>query len=158
MRAGEGPGNACLIAKLLLKTPDRPLEDIHGTTLAPYFSSGDAESLRARLTSLVNAVSAAEPDDEKARTVIRNFEQWADGLYRTTKEVLLEAVSARSHVTIHMFQWIQGITELLQALSNASACDRHSQKELRSHARWLFATLDWIPRDEKSVTFVENFS
>ena len=106
---------------------------------------------------MVNTVLAAEPDDESAKTVIRNFEQWADGLHRTTKEVLLKAVAARSHFTIHMLQWIQGVTEFLLALSNASACDRHSQKELRSHARWLIATLDWIPRDEKSVTFAENF-
>ena len=149
--------NASLIAELLLKAPDRPIEDIHGTTLAPYFSSGDSESLRAQLTGLINAVSAVEPDDKSAKTAIRNFEQWADGLYRTTKELLLKAVAARSHFTIHMLQWIQGVTELLLALSNASACDRHSQKELRGHARWLIATLDWIPRDEKSVTFAENF-
>ena len=105
----------------------------------------------------MNAVSAAESDNESAKTVIRNVEQWADGLYRTTKELLLKAVAARSHFTIHMLQWIQGVTELLLALSNASACDPHSQRELRSHARWLIATLDWIPNDEKSVTFAENF-
>ena len=149
--------NASLIAELLLKAPDRPIEDIHGSTLAPYFSSGDAESLRAQLTDLVNAVLAAEPDNESAKTVIRNFEQWADGLYRTTKELLLKAVAARSHFTIHMLQWIQGVTELLLALSNASACGAHSQRELRSHAWWLIATLDCIPRDEKSVMFAENF-
>lgn len=149
--------NAAFVAELLLKAPDKPIEDIHGSTLAPYFSSGDAESLRAQLTDLVNAVSAAEPDNESAKTVIRNVEQWADGLYRTTKELLLKAVAARSHFTIHMLQWIQGVTELLLALSNASACDPRSQRELRSHARWLIATLDWIPNDEKSVTFAENF-
>ena len=88
------------IATVLLKAPDRSVEDIHGRTLAPYFSSGDMESLRSRLTDLVNAVSAAEPDNENAQTVIRNFEQWADDLHRTAKEVLLEAIAARSHFTI----------------------------------------------------------
>ena len=54
--------NASFVAELLLKASDKPIEDIHGSTLAPYFSSGDAESLRAQLPDLVKAVSAAEPD------------------------------------------------------------------------------------------------
>ena len=155
---GKVRENASMIAKLFLKNPDPPLEDIHGTMLlAPYYSSGDMQSLRAQLTYLVNAVSEVEPDNENAKTFIRNFEQWADGLNRTTKELLLEAIVARSHFTIHMFQWIRGVSEILLVASNAPACDHHSQKELRSHARWLIATLDWIPKDQESVTFVETF-
>ena len=154
---GKVRDNVSLIAKLLLKVPDTPLENIHGTILAPYFSSGDMQSLRTQLTDVANAALGAEPDNENARTVIRNFEQWADGLYRTTKDLLLEAVAARSHFTIHMFQWIQGVTELLLAISNAPACDDHDKRDLRSHARWLIATLGWIPPDQESVTFVETF-
>ena len=149
--------NAFTIAKLFLKVPDTPLEVIHGTMLAPYFSSGDMQSMRVQLTVLVKAVAAAEPDDENAHTVIRNFEEWADGLYRGTREVLLEAIVSTSHFTIHMFQWIQGVTEILLVASNAPACDRHSQKELRSHAGWLIATLGWVPEDQESVTFVATF-
>lgn len=37
------------------------------------------------------------------------------------------------------------------------ACDHHSHEELKKHARWLIATLTWIPDDKESVKFVENF-
>ena len=149
--------NVSLVARMVLKVPDTPLSDIHGTTLGPYYSSSELQGLRVRLTHVVNATLDAEADDERAKTVIRNFEQWADGLHRPTKELLLEAIAARSHFTIHMFQWIQGFNELLLVASHAPACDRHSQRELRSHARWLIATLDWVPEDEDSVKFVETF-
>jgi hypothetical protein len=56
-----------------------------------------------------------------------------------------------------MIQWITGVTEILLAVSNAPACDDHSRGKLREHARWLIATLTWIPDDKESVTFVENF-
>ena len=148
--------NASLVAKVFLKVPDTPLEDIHGTTLAPYYSSSDLQSLRAQVTALVDAVSAVEPDNENAQAVIRNLERWADGLHAPTKELVLQAIAARSHFTIHLFQWIRGFTELLLAASNARVCDLHTQKDLRSHARWLIATLDWVPGDEDSVMFVEN--
>ena len=124
--------------------------------LAPYYSSGDMQSLRARLTELVNAVSTAEPDNERAQTVIGNLEQWAEDLHRTTKELLRDAVKSRSHFTIHLFQWIQGVTEILLVASNAPACDDRSQRELRNHAGWLIATLDWVPEDQESVRFAEN--
>ena len=149
--------NVSLVASTVLKVPDTPLEDIHAATLAPYYSSSDFQSLRGLLTDLVNSVAAAEPDDEDARTVLRNFGHWANDLHRPTRELLLEAIAARSHFTIHMFQWIQGLSELLLAASNAPACDRPSQSQLRSHARWLLATLDWIPDEKASVTFVEKF-
>ena len=149
--------NVSLIAKLSLMVPDTPLASIHGTMLAPYYSSGDMHALRIQLAELVNAVSQAEPENANARTVIQNFEKWANGLHRTTTELLLAAIGVRSHFTIHMFQWIQGVTEILLVASNAPACAPRSRKELRSHARWLIATLDWMPEDQESVTFVETF-
>ncbi|MDE0711428.1 MAG: hypothetical protein OXH60_04745 [Rhodospirillales bacterium] len=149
--------NVVFVAKLLLKVPSVPIGNIHASTLAPYYSSSDMQSLRVHLTELVNAAGAAEADDENARTVIRNLEGWSDGLYRTTKELLLESIAVRSHFTIHMFQWIQGFTEILLAASNAPACDPHTRLDLRKNAGWLIATLDWIPKDEETVTFVETF-
>lgn len=149
---GKVRGNVSLIASTVLKVPNTPLEHVHTATLAPYF-----ESLRTPLVALVEAVVAAEPDDEGARTVLRNFGHWSGDLHRPTRELLLGAIAARSHLTIHMFQWIQGLSELLLAASNAPACDAHGQRELRSHARSLVATLDWIPNEKASVTFVETF-
>ena len=154
---GELRQNVALVSKLFLGVPDAPLSNSHSTYLGPYYSSTSMESLRVRLTTLLNALAEEQPDNEDAQSVIQNIEQWADGLHETTKELLLAAISARSHFTIAMIQWITGVTDILLALSNARPCDRHSQEELRKHARWLIATLTWIPDDKESVTFVKNF-
>ena len=154
---GQVREHVVLIATLQLRVPDAPLQGIHGTTLAPYYSSSEMRGLRVQLTELVNALSAAEPDTPGAQTVVHNLKDFADGLYRTTRQLLRDAIASRSHFTIHMFQWIRGVTEILLVASNAPACGIHEREELRSHARWLIATLDWIPGDQESVTFVETF-
>ncbi|UQN68510.1 hypothetical protein L0Z11_12555 [Burkholderia multivorans] len=154
---GEVRRDVALLAKLFLNVPDTPLSSSHSTFLGPYYSSTSMDSLRARLTALANAISEAQPDNADAQSVIRNIERWADGLYQTEKELLLAAIQAKSHFAFDMIHWITGVTEILLAVSNAPACDHHSQEELRKHARWLIATLTWIPDNKESVTFVENF-
>ncbi|MGY8630801.1 hypothetical protein [Nitrosomonas europaea] len=154
---GEVRRDVALVAKLFLNVPDTPLSSSHSTFLGPYYSSTSMQSLRSRLTALANAISEAPPDNTDAQSVIRNIERWADGLYQTEKELLLEAVKVKSHFTFDMIHWITGVTEILLAVSNAPVCDHHSQDELQKHARWLVATLTWIPDDKESVTFVENF-
>jgi len=113
--------------------------------------------LKARLTELVNAISAAHSDNQDAQSVIRNIERWSDGLYETEKELLLAAVQARSHFAFDMIHWIAGVTTILLAVSNAPACNAHNQRELRKNALWLIGTLTWTPDDKDSVTFVESF-
>ena len=129
----------------------------HSTILSPYYSSTSLQSLRPRLVEMVNALAKAQADNEDARSVIRNIEQWADGLFETEKELLLAAIDARSQFTFEMIHWITGVTEILLAVSNAPACDKRTAEELRKHARWLIATLTWIPESKDAVTFVENF-
>lgn len=154
---GEVRRDVALVAKLFLNVPDTPLSSSHSTFLGPYYSSTSTQSLRGRLTALANAISEAQPDNADAQSVIRNIERWADDLYQTEKELLLSAIKAKSHFAFDMIHWITGVTEILLAVSNAPACDHHSQKKLRKHARWLIATLTWIPDDKDTVTFVENF-
>ena len=154
---GEVRRDVALVAKLFLNVPDTPLSSSLSTFLGPYYSSTSMQSLRSRLTALANAISKAPPDNTDAQSVIRNIERWADGLYQVEKELLLEAVKAKSHFAFDMIHWITGVTEILLAVSNAPACDQHSQQELQKHARWLIATLTWIPDDKESVKFVENF-
>jgi hypothetical protein len=154
---GEVRRDVALVAKLFLNVPDTPLSSSHSTFLGPYYSSTSMQSLRSRLTALANAISEAPPDNTDAQSVIRNIERWADGLYQVEKELLLEAVKAKSHFAFDMIHWITGVTEILLAVSNAPACDQHSQQELQKHARWLIGTLTWIPDDKESVKFVENF-
>lgn len=154
---GEVRRDIALVAKLFLKVPDTPLSSSHSTFLGPYYSSTSTQSLRARLTSLVNAILEAEPDNEDAKSVIQNIERWAEGLYQTEKELLLAAIQAKSHFTFDMIHWITGVTEILLAVSNAPACDHHSQNKLQEHARWLIAILTWIPDDKDTISFVENY-
>ena len=154
---GEVRQDVALVVKLFLKVPDTPLSSSHSTYLGPYYSSTSTQSLPARLTTLVNAISDAESDNEDAQTALRNIEQWADGIYQTEKDMLLDAIKAKSHFTFDIIHWITGVTEILLAASNAAACDQHTGDELRKHARWLIATLTWIPDDKDTVTFIENF-
>lgn len=149
--------NVAFVARLFLRVPDVPLRNNHSTFLGPYYSSTGVQSLRIRLTELVNAISQSEPHEEAACAVVRNIERWADGLYRTEKELLLAAIEARSQFTFDMIYWITGVTEILLAVSNVRACDSRLQEELRDHARWLIATLTWIPGDEATVSHVENY-
>lgn len=146
-----------LVAKLFLNVPDTPLSSIHSTFLGPYYSSTSMQSLRPRLTELANAILKAQPDDADAQSIIRNIERWADDLYQTEKELLLSAIQVKSHFAFDMIHWITGVTEILLAVSNAPACNDHNRDALRKHARWLIATLTWVPDDKDTVIFVENF-
>jgi hypothetical protein len=155
--AGEVRRDVALVTKLFLSVKDTPLFSTHSTFLGPYYSSTSQQGLRYRLTMLVNSLSEAKPDDVNAQAVITNIERWADDMYETEKELLLKAIEVRSHFAFDMIYWITGITELLLALSNAPACRPHDKDELRKHARWLIATLTWVPNDKDAVTFLENF-
>lgn len=145
-------------AKRFLETPDTPLGSIHCNTLGPYFSSTSVSSLRARLTSLVNQLLEAPADNARAGEIIRNIETWADQTYAQQKELLLLAVQKRSSFTFDAVSWAVGVSELLNALSNAPSCPQHLKKDLRKHAVWLVSTLSWLPDDKDSVNFAENYS
>jgi hypothetical protein len=126
--------------------------------LAPYYSCTSIQSLQSWLTNLVNAVSEAESEDEKAKKVIRNIENWADGLYKNRKELLLLAIEKRSSFTFDVIHWIAHVTKVLLALSNTPACDDYRRDGLRKHALWLVSTLSWIPDDKDTTSFVEAYN
>lgn len=155
--AGAIRGDVSRVTKLFLSLPDTPLSSIHSAFLAPYYSGTSATSLQAWLTELVNELVEANADDEAAQRVIRNIEQWADGLYRTEKEIFLAALERRSHFTFDIVHWIAHVTKLLLALSNAPACSDHTQGKLRKNAYWLISVLSWVPDEKEAVAFVENY-
>src|SRR5260221_1692491 len=146
-----------LIAKLLMTLPDTPFMNLHSTCLAPYYSATSMQALSVRLSELFNAIGDAPAGDANARRIIDNIEEWADGMYKTEKELLLQAVAKRSHFTFDVIHWIKNLTAMLVAVSNAPACHKHTQRELRRHANWLLAVLSFVPDDEETVKFVENF-
>lgn len=145
-------------AKQFLETADTPLSSVHRSTLGPYFSSTSVSSLRERITSLINQLLEAPPDDARASEIIRNIETWADQIYDPQKELLLLSVQKQSSFAYDVITWAVGISELLNALSNAPACPQHLKDELRRHAVWLVSTLSWIPDDSESVIFAANYS
>lgn len=145
-------------AKRFLETPDTPLGSRHRNTLGPYFSSTSASSLLQRLKLLVNQLLGASADNVRASEIIHNIESWADQIYIPQKELLLLAIQKRSSFTFDAVGWIVGISELLNALSNAPACTEHLRDNLRRHAFWLVSMLSWLPDDRESVIFAENYS
>ncbi|NYT66881.1 hypothetical protein H0A58_13025 [Alcaligenaceae bacterium] len=145
-------------AKWFMGTSDTPLGSIHHSTLGPYFSSISVTSLRARLTSLVNQLLEAPADHTRAGEIIHNIETWADQIYVSQKELLLLAVQKQSPFSYDVITWVIGISELLNALSNALACPQHLEDKLRRHAVWLVSTLSWLPDDRESVIFAESYS
>lgn len=155
--AKEIRGSMSLLAKLFLAVPDTPLSRTHSTYLGPYYSATSTEALPAWLVALANAVGSAEANDEKARQVIANFEDWADGMYQTDKELLLEAIKRRSQFTFEMLHWISQVTSILLAVSNAAACSEPNREELRKHALWLISVLSFVPEDIETVEFIETF-
>jgi hypothetical protein len=149
--------NIEMIAKLFMTLPDTPLQNIHGTYLAAYYGAANMQGLAVRLSQLVNAVADAPAGDADAGQVISNFEEWADGMYETEKGLLLHAIEKRSHFTFDMIHWITSVTEMLIVLSNTAACGERTRDKLRKHAGGLIAVLTWVPEDEETASFLENF-
>lgn len=145
-------------AKRFMEASDTPLGSQHRNTLGPYFSSTSISSFRGKLTPLVNQLLEAPADNARAGEIIDNIETWADQIYVPQKELLLLSVQKRSSFTFDVISWAVGVSELLNALSNASACTQPLKDNLRKHAIWLISTLSWLPDDRESVTFAENYS
>ena len=145
--------NVALVVKSSLNVTDT---NIHSTLFGPYYSSTSIDCLHVKLMKWVN-IHTLNYDNADAQAFIHNLEKWADGLYQTEKELLLAAIEAKSQFTVDMIHRISGITEMLLAVSNAPACDNSTQQKIRRHALWLISTLDWIPDDQETVTFVESF-
>ncbi len=151
---GELRASVTNLAKPFLNVPDSPLASTHSTYLAPFYSSGFPVKLR----QLAEEIRGAEAENEKARAVARNLDQWGDGLFQSQKELLLLAVEKRSRFVFDLTHWIADISEALYAVSQAPACPAHAREELKRHALWLFSTLSWIKRDAENVVFLETWS
>lgn len=145
------------VTKLFLAVPDTPLRSVHSTYLAPYYSGTSPSGLQARIIQLADALLAAKPDDENAKSVIHNLERWAEDLHQTEKENLLAAIKAKSGFTLDVIHWVAQVTKILLAVSNAPACEGHDKEELQRHARWLISVLSWIPDEPDPVAFVESY-
>jgi hypothetical protein len=149
--------NVAFIVRMFLNTPDAPLSSGHSRYLAPYYSLTTTEALGTWLANLANQINKAEADNTDASAVIRNIEQWADRIYSTEKELLLLAIEKKSHFTFDLLHWIAHVTKLLVFISQAPATNTHIKEELQNHGRWLISALSFIPDDENTIAFIENF-
>ena len=146
-----------MAVKFFLKVPDPPMQRVHSSFLAPYYSGTTSQAFLSWLREFVNELLKTNHEDEAANTTIRNIETWADGLFQAQKEILLLAIEKRSGFTFDIIHWIVSVTEMLLTLSNSLSCDDHTRDELRKHAEWLIYVIDWIPDDEETITFVETY-
>jgi len=136
--------NIGLVAKVLLNAPELPLRSPCSTCLAPYYSATNSNGLLARLTDLVNGLGNAKPDDEIAKRIIQHIDEWSDGSYQTQKELLLLSIEKRSQFAFDVIYWINIVTKLLIALSNAPACPRicHGQTKKKRRVAHLCSFMD----------------
>jgi len=146
-----------MISKLYLAVPEPASQRIHSYYLAPYYSCTDPNALSSKLVQMANTILEKDADDTDAILVISNVERWADGLYRTEREILLLSIEKRSSIFYDILNWIKSTFEILLTISNAPACDNSTQEELQKHALWLISTFTFIPSDKESATFVENY-
>jgi hypothetical protein len=155
----EVRGDVFLLATLIVEQmrDAAPLASSHSIALAPFFSLTSEQAFASVLTKIANAVAEAAADNEQAQRVLGNLEHWADSLYDPYKQLLLAAIAKRSRLTFDLIHWASHITKLLLAVSNAPACGKHAQVNIRKSASWLISTLSWIPDDRDAVTYVEAF-
>ena len=146
-----------LIAEMYLNTKEARLEKVVSNCLSSYYSATSQESLSMWLTNLTKAILERGADDVDAQNVIRNIVEWSDGIYQTEKEILLKAVAERSQFTFDIVYWIVHVTKILLAVSFATACKSHHSEKLKKSAIWLISVLSWIPDDEDTVRFTENY-
>jgi hypothetical protein len=158
LASGELKKGISLVANTFLLLPDTPLQNIHRTYLAPYYSITGRQTLAAKLTNLTNALAEKGADNEAAKTVVKNIEQWAERLYGTEKNVFLATIEKNTTFTFDIIHWVAHMTKLLLAISNVPACDDRTRDELQKHALSLISILSSVPDDEGAVRHVENFS
>ncbi len=146
-----------LVSKFIIKTPDSQINSSHRNSLAPYFSLTSNDALLSWLTELCNALSDANENDENAKRVIYHIEEWSDDLYLPIKDLFVLSITNKSGLAFDISHWIVHAFKLLLAVSNASSCTIHSRDELRSNSSSLIAILSWVPDDQESITFIENY-
>ncbi len=146
-----------LVARGVLQTADSTFGSGHSRHMAAYYSLTSERTFGNRLAALINAVVQRPKGDEDAARIIAHLEEWADGLFRTEKELLLAAVEKRSFLALDLIAWIGHVTQVLVVAANAPAASDHNKEQLLKHAAWLICVLDWLPDDKEAVTYLENF-
>lgn len=142
---------------LINNTKATALNNKHSQALAGYYSATSQSGFLVRLSELANQLLHAEADNKDAQQIIRNIREWSDQLYLTQKDLLLAAVEAQSPFVFDMVYWITHTSQVLAALSAASACNDHNRERLEKDATWLVCVLSWLPDDKDSVARLAHY-
>lgn len=154
---GEVRGDIRLLVELFLKTKSSSAFNFHSTYLGDYYSTTSSTSFLQSLSALANAICDAEGGNKSASLIADNLAEWSDGIYENEKQIMLLAISNRSHFTFDIIHWIAHASKILMAVSTANACDENVAEKLKKNALWLVSVLSWCPKDEDSVKFLEAF-
>jgi hypothetical protein len=146
--------NVTLIVKLFMTIPDRSF--LANTYLGPYYSLTREATLPAWLTELANEISKADENDEVARDIADNMEEWAEELFSTERELFLAAIEMKSTFLFEIVHWIPQIVQVIIVIAQAPACGEYDKEALIKHARALILVLSWVPDTKEAVDLVEH--
>jgi hypothetical protein len=149
--------NVTLLTKVFLTLPDAQVLSTHSFYLGPYYSSTDSSALSSKLVLLVNTLNSTTSEDQNAKRILRNLQQWADGNYENEKEVMLLAIKLRSHFTFDILYWIAHVAKILLAAANIPACNSHIGNELEKEALRLMSVFSFIPNDKETIQFSQTY-
>jgi len=144
------------IANHSLNLPEAPFSNVHGATVAAFYSTTSSNALSARLVEAANKVLVQDASSVEARNFIRNLTAWSKDLHISTKAVLLKAISVKSQSTFELLHFIERVSDVLLTCSTASACDEFVRQRLEENAIGLLEILSWIPSEKETVAFVEG--
>lgn len=140
---------------LLLKSD--LLSRIHSSVLGDYYSATSLNSLGQRLSELVGAIIAQPEDSKEARSVIRNFEAWIDGSYKSESELLHLALGAKSPFVHDILTWISTLATLAIGIADAPACEPYSREKLIKHADRLVCSFNYLPDAPEQLEMADNY-
>ena len=147
--------NISMIARIYFASD---LKNMFDSPLSSYYGYNSEYCLLNSLTNLANQIIQAPVDSPELQTIIHKLAEWSDQMYIENKELIIEAIKYKSHFVSDIINWITHITKLLLAVSISEWSSNHEKEKLERNAKWLISVLDWIPSDEESVSFVENYS
>ncbi|MBU0721817.1 hypothetical protein KJ877_10770 [bacterium] len=147
--------NISMIAKVYLASN---INNMFDTPLSTYYGHNSEHCLLSNLTNLANKIIQSPADNPEIQTIIHKLSEWSDQMYIEEKELLLETIKYKSHFVSDMINSITHTTKILFAVSFSQWCLPNEKEKLERNAEWLISVLDFIPSDEESILFVENYS
>ncbi|TAJ42170.1 MAG: hypothetical protein EPO55_02740 [Reyranella sp.] len=150
-------GIELLVTIFIDGVPDKALSDTHGSNLGPIYSLRAEGTFPYWLMKVGNELLTTKADDLAARRIADHLEDWSEELFQRHKPVFVLAIEKRSNFTGDLISWIGHVCRTLMAVSTSDSCRPHTAESLKKNARNLVSVLSWVPDDNASLDFVENY-